>query len=315
MDARLFQQPLPVFDAPPATHAEDETLDGAVKAGVIGTAAAELTPRLPISMDPKGMPGRATPPGVVGVVDAVEEATPLEPEPHIPDNPELSSIPEVADISDDVDIPDIAVESGVAPVAGIAVPIVTPPPSKVAADPNIPVGEVPLVEHVVPLLAIEAAPVTPMGAGLTPGDAISVEPKGMPVGETAEPVPMPSGDVAPMVGVGLAMPVTCASATLQVSSAGMATATNENLIGIFRLRIALHRGASIGFAAITRAMSLSDIAQSLVVAQKPGGRSAASRCFDVMLRAASASRRLTSCDRSLVSLPNWKMDLLHRRFN
>jgi hypothetical protein len=114
----------------------------------------------------------------------------------------------------------------------------------------------------VPLLGIELAPVTPTGAGLTPGDAISVEPKGMPVGETAEPAPMPSGDVAPMVGVGLAMPVTCASATLQVSSAGIATASNENLMGIFRLRTALPRRAAINFAAITRAMRLSDIAQS-----------------------------------------------------
>jgi hypothetical protein len=86
---------------------------------IVGTAAAELTPRLPISVDPSGSPVRAAPPGVVGDVDegVEEEAVLLEPEPHIPDMPEVSSMPEV------VDIPDVAA------VAGAAVPIAIPPPS------------------------------------------------------------------------------------------------------------------------------------------------------------------------------------------
>ena len=104
----------------------------------IGTAAAELTPRLPISVDPSGIPVRAAPPGVVGAVGVDDAAMLPEPEPHIPDNPDVSIIPEVVDIPevagipddvdvpDDVDIPDIAV---VPAVAGVAVPIVTPPPS------------------------------------------------------------------------------------------------------------------------------------------------------------------------------------------
>jgi hypothetical protein len=104
---------------------------------IVGTAAAELTPRFPISMDPNGIPVRAAPPGVVGDVDVGvdDEAMLLEPEPHIPDNPDVSSIPEVVDIpdvadipddvdmADDVDIPDVAA------VAGVAVPIAIPPPS------------------------------------------------------------------------------------------------------------------------------------------------------------------------------------------
>jgi hypothetical protein len=96
-----------------------------------------------------------------------------------------------------------------------------------------------MVEHVVLLLGIEIVPVTPVGAGLMPGDAISVEPRGMPVGETAEPVPKPSGEVAPMVGVGLAIPVTCAMAALQTKSAGMTAATSENRLDVFRLPAAL----------------------------------------------------------------------------
>jgi len=220
--------------------------DGAVptvgNTPIVGTAAAELTPRLPISVDPIGIPVRAPPPGVVGEVDVGvdDEAILLEPEPHIPDNPDVSSMPEVvdipdvADIPDDVDIaddvPDIAAEPDVAAVAGAALPAAVPPPSKLAVDPNVADGEVPTIEHVVPLPGIAMEPVAPVGAGLTPGDAISVEPRGMPVWETAEPVPMPSGEVAPMVGVGAAMPVTCAMAALQTTSAGKIAAINDNLI-------------------------------------------------------------------------------------
>jgi hypothetical protein len=98
---------------------------------IVGTDAAELTPRLPISVDPNGSPVRAAPLGVVGDVGVGvdDEATLLEPEPHIPDKPEVSSIPddvdapEVADVPDDIDIPDDAA------VAGVEVPIAIPPPS------------------------------------------------------------------------------------------------------------------------------------------------------------------------------------------
>jgi hypothetical protein len=201
----------------------------------VGTAAAELTPRFPISADPNGIPVRATPPGVVGDVDAVML---LEPEPHIPDMPEVCSmsevvdIPDVAEIADDIDSPGEVVIPDVAALAGAVVPTPIPPPSKLAVDPNMDDGEVPRVEHVVLLLGMEIVPVASPGAGLTPGDAISVEPSGIPVGETGEPVAaMPSGEVAPTVGVGVAMPLTCAIAVLQTKSAGRIAAINNNLIG------------------------------------------------------------------------------------
>ena len=38
-----------------------------------------------------------------------------------------------------------------------------------------------------------------------------------------------------MVGVGAAIPVTCAMAALQTTSAGRIAATNANLIGVLRL--------------------------------------------------------------------------------
>jgi len=134
-----------------------------------------------------------------------------------PTFPPCSAFLRLIDISDVADIPDdVDVVPNVAAVAGVAVPTAVPPPSKLAVDPNIPDGEVPEVEHVVPLLVlgIVIVPVTPVGIGLTPGEAISVEPIGIPVGETDEPDEMPRGEVAPIVGVGVAIPPTCAMATL-----------------------------------------------------------------------------------------------------
>jgi hypothetical protein len=114
-------------------------------------------------------------------------------------------------------------------------------------DPNIPAGEVPEVEHVVLPLGTAIVPVAKVGTGLIPGDAISVAPSGIPVGETAEPVAMPSGEVAPMVGVGVAVAPTCAIATLLTNSVGRAAAINESFVGIRR------------FAAISLGAGLSDI--------------------------------------------------------
>ena len=243
----------PVFGHGKALVVADEAAAGGVTMGMIGavavapteptigdtpsvgTAAAELTPRFPISVDPSGIPVRAAPPGVVGDEDA---AILLEPEPHIPDMPEVCSIsevvdiPDVAEIADDVDSPADVVIPEAAALAGAVLPIAIPPPSKLADDPNIDDGAVPMVEHAVLLLGMDIVPVASPGAGLTPGDAISVEPSGIPVGETGEPVAaMPSGEVAPTVGVGLTMPLTCAIATLQTKSAGRIAAISDNLIG------------------------------------------------------------------------------------
>ena len=208
---------------------------------IVGAAIGGLTPRLPIWVDPNGIPVRAAPPGAVGDVDIGldDEAILPEPEPHIPDNPDVSDMPEVVDIpdvagspDDDIGIPDIA------PVAGGAAPTTIPPPSRVAVDPSIPKGEVPMVEQFAPLPGMAIAPGTPAGAGLMPGDGISVEPRGMPVGETVVPVSMPSGEVAPMVGVGSAIPPTWAKAALQTRSAERIAGINESLIGVFHLEAA-----------------------------------------------------------------------------
>jgi hypothetical protein len=219
---------------------------------IVGTAGVALTPRLLISVEPNGIPVRLTPPGAVGVVEVGvdDDATLLEPEPHIPDIPAVSNVPEVvdtpdvlksaeeSDIPDDVDAPDIAVLPDIAPLAVPAVagapvptPIPIPPPSKLVVDPNIDDGEVPTVEQAVPLLVlgIVIVPVTPVGAGLSPPVVISVEPSAIPVGPTDVPGPAPSGEVVPRVGVVGIVP-TCAMAPLQAKSAGSTAAINENLM-------------------------------------------------------------------------------------
>jgi hypothetical protein len=112
-------------------------------------------------------------------------------------------------------------------------------------------------------------PVTPVGTGLRPAEVISVEPSGIPAGDAPEPDVMPSGDVAPIVGVGVTVPSNgmsaCARATLQENSAARTTAVDTNLVGIFRLPTELRRQAptSLIFATGTLAVRLSDIGQSL----------------------------------------------------
>ena len=106
---------------------------------VMGTAAAELTPRLLISVESSAIPARAlvVEDGVeVGVED---EVTLLEPEPHIPDDLAVVAIPEVIDNPEVADIPAVIPDAALVPgvavatvdaVAGVVAPLsVMPPPS------------------------------------------------------------------------------------------------------------------------------------------------------------------------------------------
>jgi hypothetical protein len=170
----------------------------------------------------------------------------LEPEPHIPDVPDVSSIPEDVDSPGDIDVPafdgvgtpGIGRVPGSTAVAGAEPPGVVPPPSYIALDPYISEGEVATVEHVVPLLVpgTEMVPAKPVGAGLRPADVISVEPNGIPVGLLVEPIPMPSGEVAPIVGVGITESSTCAIAALQTISAERTATITDSLSVLLRLR-------------------------------------------------------------------------------
>jgi hypothetical protein len=109
---------------------------------------------------------------------------------------------EVVPIPDDVD----AAVFPTPPVAGVDPAIAIPPPSYVDVEPYISLGEDPSVEHAVPVVGVAMLPVT-TGAGLRPAEGSSVAPKPIPIGEIGEPVVLPSGEVAPTVGVGTAIPV------------------------------------------------------------------------------------------------------------
>jgi hypothetical protein len=177
----------------------------------VGTTSNGLTPALPISTEPNGIPVRAAPPGEVGDVAAEDEALLLELGPHVP---------EVA-----------------APPGNVPVPTPSPPPSKFVLKPDIPPDipndGPPTAKHVVPFPVI---PIVPAGAPLTPGDASSVAPMGIPVGGTGEPAAMPSGEVAPIPGVGLPIPPTCANAGMQPKSAACIAAINTRRILISIVR-------------------------------------------------------------------------------
>src|SRR5580704_14836508 len=168
----------------------------------VGTTSNGLTPALPISTEPNGIPVRGRPPGDVGdVVALVLEL--------VPQAPDIAALP------------------------GSDVPVPVPPPSKVVLEPDIPDDGLPMTKHVVPFPVI---PIVPAGAPLSPGDASSVAPMGIPAGGTGEPGAMPSGDVAPIPGVGLPIPPTCANAGMQPKSAACIAAINTRRIMISIVR-------------------------------------------------------------------------------
>jgi hypothetical protein len=115
-------------------------------------------------------------------------------------------------------VPPVPIAAGLHVVA-IDEPDIAPPPSKVELDPAIPVPviipvldpEIPLLDVVMPVLE-PAIPVldvavpehnVPLASGLSPPVLSSVAPSGMPIGpDAALKFIVPSGDVAPMPGVG-----------------------------------------------------------------------------------------------------------------
>jgi hypothetical protein len=202
----------------------------------------------------------------VGDVDvgAEDETILLEPEPHIPDIPDVSSIPNDIEVPlpEDVEAPGMGIVPGSTAAAGAAAPGAVPPPSYMAVDPYISEGEVATVEHAVPLLVVGIAivPAKPVGAGLTPADVISVAPSGIPVGELADPIPMPSGEVAPIMGVGVTVSSTCAIARLPARNAGKSAAISRIFAG---LKFAARRRGS--FPTTSLGEKLSDIGQFLVL--------------------------------------------------
>jgi hypothetical protein len=93
----------------------------------VGTIAAELTPRFPISTEPKGTPTRGAPLGVVGAVGVEEAVMLLEPEPHMLNMPAVSMIPEAVDMPELCNIPDVVDSEG--DMLGVAAVFPAAPPA------------------------------------------------------------------------------------------------------------------------------------------------------------------------------------------
>ena len=203
---------------------------------MVGTIAAELTPRLPISVDPIGMPVRGTPPDVtedVGVDDAARLPAPA---PHMIWVPDVSIRADVGEMPDD-DIADVADIPGIdSALCGVTLPTATPPPSKALADPNIVDGAVPMVEQAVLPMLDET------GIGLTPPDAISVAPNGMPVPPTGALGTMPSGEVAESEGVGIT--AACCAKAWPHSKTEAAVIVRKRFMGFLRCRSGSPRAGS-----------------------------------------------------------------------
>jgi hypothetical protein len=165
----------------------------------VGTTTNGLIPALFISTEPNGIPDRAVPAG-----DADDDEPML-----------LELVPQIADVA-------------ALPGNDVPIPIPVPPPSNVL-EPDIPDDELPVAEHVVPFPVI---PMVPLVAGLSPGDASSIAPMGIPVGATDEPGVMPNGEVAAIPGDGVPTPPTCANTGLLPNSAASSAVVNTRRIMI-----------------------------------------------------------------------------------
>jgi hypothetical protein len=101
-------------------------------------------------------------------------------------------------------------------------------------------------------------PVTPpVGAGLTPGDMISVESIGIPAGPTDPPALIPRGEVVPSEGIAVSgsSASTWANAGAAHNNDKAVAAIENGLMQDFPIR-------AIGLAMISRGARLSDIGQS-----------------------------------------------------
>ena len=206
---------LPVVDESPVVG--HGTAPPSVESGAEGftarTSGGGLSPPTPNSVDPNGIPTRATDEGwPIPVGEEAEAAGPAT-EP-------LAAVAQVPD----------------------TVPAM-PPPSKTVLEPDdVPtIPDIPGVDIAVPEKAcgfepamVEHDKLPPMPGtrgdvpdviGLTPGDASSVAPSGIPVGATGDAGPIPSGDVMPSGDAPI--PPTWAAAGPQPTSTAPKTTINK----------------------------------------------------------------------------------------
>jgi hypothetical protein len=181
----------------------------------VRTSGGGLTPPTLSSVEPKGMPARPTDVDPIPVGDEADDAG-------VPDEP-LAVVAHVPD----------------------AVPP-RPPPSKSVVEPDVPGFAMPVEppsapapEHAVAPPIAGTAGDAPDVIGLTPGDASSVAPSGIPVGATGAAGPIPSGDVMPSGDGELASPPICAVAEPVPNNAEAIASINRRVMtGLSSSRLA-----------------------------------------------------------------------------
>jgi hypothetical protein len=183
----------------------------------VGIAGTPLIPVFPISIEPIGIPARLAPLGEIVEADG------------------FMALTLVVDVPTQGEFPFPSTTVPAAPPVPAEAPIVLmPPPSKLPVElvPDLPDVELPAVEHGVALPIIEPYDGALYGIGLTPVVPSSVAPRGIPAGPTDGVPAMPNGEVAPIPGVGLPIPPTCARTGLQPKSAASIAAFNARRIVI-----------------------------------------------------------------------------------
>jgi hypothetical protein len=94
--------------------------------------------------------------------------------------------------------------------------------------------EPPMPEQAVRLPIVDPSGDVPDITGLRPGEPSSVAPNGIPVGPTAAPGPMPSGEVTPSGATGTPIPPTWAMAQPPLMSVAAAVAIHKRFISSLR---------------------------------------------------------------------------------
>jgi hypothetical protein len=209
---------IPVVEGAPVGQGSPEVEAGDV-GSTVKTSGGGLSPPTPNSVEPNGMPMRATgDPNPIPVGDEADDAAPAV---------ELPATP--------MHVPD-------------AFPIV-PPPSKRPDDPGVPVvdmplldeipgieppmpddacgSEPPMLEHVVMFPGAAPSGDVPEVIGLTPGVESSVAPIGIPVRGTAGAGPIPNGDVIPNGDPDGPIAPICADAAPVASKTAVNTASDQ----------------------------------------------------------------------------------------
>jgi hypothetical protein len=224
---------LPIVDVVPIVEVLPNVVIGTKV--VVGTVNMGLTPPAPSSVAPIVIPVRPT-----AVGDEADAAAPAKELPAVvgqmPDA--VPAMPPPSNTVVDTEVPAVEV-----PMPD-DIPVIEPVIELPVPD-DVPMVELPMVltddcaiEPPEPLHAgrVPVVATVDVTGGLMPGDPSCVAPRGMLVGGTGDPGPMPSGDVMPSGEGPGAIPPTCAKAEPQLNRTAAVVVTTKRVIVCSSLR-------------------------------------------------------------------------------